>query len=381
MPATPSEPTVLIVLPDLPLVEGGAMGRFFVGLLRGLRANGVDVRAIAARRAFTPPGEVPSDLPVEIVAVEDPPRWRSRGERVLRPMGGLSWGAFARRIEVLGRGVDAVHLESVHVGWCARRTHVPSTLHLHYLAHLDRPYGAPWNRQFWQVTEETVAEQILARRHRHLIANSPVVAAELLKRAPAADTTVSPLCLAPEHYRTAPVGSQMTAGIVGTASWPPTAAAIGRLLTRIWPTVRREIPGAELAVAGRGTRRLVPAPPAGVRVLGEISSGADFLHGLGVLVYPVRRGSGMKVKVLEALATGVPVVTTPAGAEGVEPNPGVVVVEDDAAIARATVSLLQDEAERVERGAAALETFRARYAPEVATRPLADLLAAVSRKT
>lgn len=77
----------------------------------------------------------------------------------------------------------------------------------------------------------------------------------------------------------------------------------------------------------------------------------------------------------------MPVVTTPAGAEGVEPNPGVVVVEDDAAIARATVSLLQDEAERVERGAAALETFRARYAPEVATRPLADLLAAVSRKT
>ena len=168
------------------------------------------------------------------------------------------------------------------------------------------------------------------------------------------------------------------AGFIGTGGWPPTAAALGVLVSRIWPAVRREMPDARLAVAGRGTQRLVPSPPAGIHMLGEIPSGADFLSGLGLLLYPIERGSGMKVKVLEALATGVPVVTTPVGAEGVEPNPGVVVAEDDAAIVRAAVSLLRDEAERVERGTAALKTFRTHYMPQVATRPLVEMYAAIA---
>ena len=51
----------------------------------------------------------------------------------------------------------------------------------------------------------------------------------------------------------------------------------------------------------------------------------------------------MKVKVLEAMASGVPVVTTPAGAEGIEPTDGVVVLEEPAALASAAAELLTDE--------------------------------------
>ena len=52
----------------------------------------------------------------------------------------------------------------------------------------------------------------------------------------------------------------------------------------------------------------------------------------------------MKVKVLEAMASGVPVVTTPAGAEGIEPSDGVVVLEQPAELAAAAVELLNDAA-------------------------------------
>ena len=85
------------------------------------------------------------------------------------------------------------------------------------------------------------------------------------------------------------------------------------------------------------------------------------------------------MKVLEALATGVPVVTTAAGAEGVDGGDGIVVAEEDDAIAAATARLLADEEERASRGRAARQAFLDRYAPGPATEPLLDLYESMLR--
>jgi glycosyltransferase involved in cell wall biosynthesis len=107
--------------------------------------------------------------------------------------------------------------------------------------------------------------------------------------------------------------------------------------------------------------------------LGEVPSASEFLRRLSVLVYPVTRGSGVKVKVLESVASGVPVVTTPAGAEGIEAGDGVIVENDSRRIAAATAALLRDEGERRQRGEAARTAFLERYAPLPATEPLVEL--------
>jgi glycosyltransferase involved in cell wall biosynthesis len=108
-------------------------------------------------------------------------------------------------------------------------------------------------------------------------------------------------------------------------------------------------------------------------VLGEVPSARAFFQDLSVLVYPVQRGSGMKVKVLEAMASGVPVVTTPAGAEGIAPNPGVIVAGDPIELASAAAGILADVDERKRRGLEARKAFDAHYAPAVATKPLVSL--------
>ena len=108
-------------------------------------------------------------------------------------------------------------------------------------------------------------------------------------------------------------------------------------------------------------------------MLGEVESASNFLGGLSVLMFPQRRGSGMKVKVLEAIASGVPVVTTVAGTEGIAPNDGIVVADEAQPLADAAVELLADAAARRERGAAARAAFAAGYAPGPATRPLVEL--------
>ena len=145
-------------------------------------------------------------------------------------------------------------------------------------------------------------------------------------------------------------------------------------MTHIWPRVLERVPEARLRVAGRSTSAIPDLHPgSGVELVGEVPSAAEFLRGLSLLLYPVPRGSGMKVKVLESLAAGVPVVTTRFGAEGIEPGAGVIVADDDDALVAAAVALLEDPARRRAAGDAARELFLQRYAPEPATEPLVRL--------
>ena len=369
---------VLVVLTQPPLPEGGAPGRCAIGLLRGLSAHGVEVRALAARQHFAAPGEVPADLPVEVVDVPpEPPGWRARWRRLSRPRGELGRGELAARVREAARGVEVVHLEETETAWADEGLAKPSLVHLHYLVRRDRSFGPPWRADARDTLELSLAERAAIRRHRFLVASSPLVAEELRARAPDADVVVAPLSLDPAGYSPAPL-DQPTAGLIGTGTWPPTRSAVGRLLTAVWPRVQS--PSARLLLAGRGLeflagRELGP----GVELVGEVDSGREFMRQLSVLIFPLRRGSGMKVKVLEAMASGVPVVTTAAGAEGIEPNEGVIVAEADHELAAASTRLLADEGERRERGAAARAAFERFYSPEPATRPLLDLYARMAQ--
>jgi glycosyltransferase involved in cell wall biosynthesis len=347
----------LVVLTQPPLPEGGAPGRTAIGLLRGLMSHGVDVRAIAARRGFSVPGEVPSDLPVEVVDVEPPGALRARLQRVTRPLGELT-GSFTERVREKAAGADLVHLEETETVWCDEGIAKPSLVHLHYLARLDRGLGAPWSKQFREVLDATRAERAAVRRHRYVVASSPLVAAELGR-----DVVLAPLSLDPALYRPAPHDGPPTAGLIGTAAWPPTAAALGVLLEEVWPRV--EVPEAELVVAGRGTERFGG--------LGEVESARELFQRLSLLLFPLPRGSGMKVKTLEAMASGVPVVTTPAGAEGIAPSDGVIVETEPDRLAAAARELLMDGAARSERGAAGRADFERHYSPGPATAPLIDV--------
>jgi glycosyltransferase involved in cell wall biosynthesis len=79
------------------------------------------------------------------------------------------------------------------------------------------------------------------------------------------------------------------------------------------------------------------------------------------------------VKTLEAMASGVPVVTTPAGAEGIAPSDGVIVETEPDRLAAAARELLMDGAARSERGAAGRADFERHYSPGPATAPLIDV--------
>ena len=135
--------------------------------------------------------------------------------------------------------------------------------------------------------------------------------------------------------------------------------AAERLADAVLPRVREALPAARLDVIGTEpaarVRALAGRP--GVRVRGHVSDLNAALNEAAVFVAPLRFAAGVQNKVLEAMAAGLPVVTTPEVNAGLRATPGehLLVAEDDDTLAAMTVDLLRDPAQRARLGAAGRE--------------------------
>ncbi|MGY1456751.1 glycosyltransferase [Streptomyces sp. SS8] len=144
----------------------------------------------------------------------------------------------------------------------------------------------------------------------------------------------------------------LTVSFVGNFTYPPSSDAAGFLLERIWPQIAAAVPQARLKLAGIRpgpalVKRAAHLPR--VEVTGWVDRVADVLDESHVFVAPLRAGGGVKVKVLEAIARGCPIVTTPVGAQGLPPEVrDALVVCDEENFAANLVKLLEDRALRRE---------------------------------
>ena len=138
--------------------------------------------------------------------------------------------------------------------------------------------------------------------------------------------------------------------LIGSFTWEPTFSAAIRLITRLWPEIRRRVPEARLQVVGWGARRALAEflNVDGVMIEEDVPDTAPYFESTDVLLYAPNSASGMKVKVLEAFAYGVAVVTNADGVEGIPARDGVHagIAEDDEGLITRTVSLLTSPDER-----------------------------------
>jgi glycosyltransferase involved in cell wall biosynthesis len=109
-----------------------------------------------------------------------------------------------------------------------------------------------------------------------------------------------------------------------------------------------------------------PIAIAGVEVMGEVAQARDALSRAAVLAFPCPPTSGPKMKVLDALAWGVPVVTTVAGVEGIKLSPDTVAVTDDSDFFRTLVAVLRDPQRRSRMAKAGRADVLASHRPEQA---------------
>lgn len=110
---------------------------------------------------------------------------------------------------------------------------------------------------------------------------------------------------------------------LGSMEWLANREALAWFLQRVWPKILAERPHAKFHIAGKGLSKNDPAYfQMGVVNHGEVDSSDEFLRNHGLLVVPIRAGSGIRMKTLEALSLGVPVVSTVVGAQGLSLEAG-----------------------------------------------------------
>jgi glycosyltransferase involved in cell wall biosynthesis len=153
---------------------------------------------------------------------------------------------------------------------------------------------------------------------------------------------------------------------LGLLSLPHNDDGLRSFLRTAWPQIVERLPGARLRVIGNEARpelsELAATLRDSVTVEGYISDLGEALSGAAALVNPVRFGSGIKLKVVEALGRGLPVVSTPIGAEGIASGPGTgVLVAAEPAEFTDLLCSLTDPVVNAEISAQARDHFRATY--------------------
>lgn len=134
---------------------------------------------------------------------------------------------------------------------------------------------------------------------------------------------------------------------IGTMSWPPNIDAVTYFAEKILPLIKQQTPESEFVVVGSNppasVRRLSEKDES-VRVMGFVEDVSTIARNAAAFVVPLRSGSGLRVKILNAMAMGLPVVSTSVGCEGIGGRPGtdLLVADDDREFADAVTSLIDD---------------------------------------
>jgi glycosyltransferase involved in cell wall biosynthesis len=174
---------------------------------------------------------------------------------------------------------------------------------------------------------------------------------------------VLPNGIAAAHYAVSDVAPQPdTLIFTGSFRYGPNYEAMRWFVGSVWPRVRQARPAARLLITGDGAELPLPAT-GGIERTGFVDDLRPLLSTAWLAVAPIFAGGGTRLKILEAMAAGTPVVSTSKGAEGIDAVAGnhLLIADDPAAFAAHIVALLGDSALRARLSHAGRELVEQRY--------------------
>lgn len=320
-------------------------------------------------------------------AIRERPRaaWRYAA-RLLRPFPGSArrswnpemWAAVARRLQ--SRRYDVVHLFGGIQVYELRDLVAPHpSIIVPYESHglfLDRAITDA--KSAWERLRSRVERQIARQYERvmfdgfdRIVMISAADRDAVWQGTPSAPIVVIPNGVVVEDFVTpGRVRGGAVLVLVGNYAYGPNARAADMLVRDVLPLIKARVPDARVMLVGpdpAGAVSSLAAPD--VELTGWVPSTRPWLARATCSVAPITQGAGMKNKILEAMAAGLPVVTTPIGCDGLAVVDGehAFVRTDAAGLAEAAVRVLQDPALQERLGTAGQQLVRARYAwPAVA---------------
>ncbi len=141
------------------------------------------------------------------------------------------------------------------------------------------------------------------------------------------------------------LGDPLQLSFIGSLDWMPNLEGLKWFLKHVWPEINSRFPEVQFHIAGRNTPEwLTQEIEPGLVVHGEVPDAKAFINAYPAMVVPLLSGSGMRVKIIEAMALGRVVITTAMGLEGIPASHGeeVLIADTPYEFVKAIEQLLQD---------------------------------------
>jgi len=166
---------------------------------------------------------------------------------------------------------------------------------------------------------------------------------------------------------------------VGSMDWLPNVDGVAWFAREVLPRLRARLPECTVAIVGRSPDRAVAGLAASdprLLVTGTVEDVRPYLWGSTAAIVPLRIGGGTRLKIYEAMAAGVPVVSTTVGAEGLEVSSprNIRLADTPDEFAAACAGLVQDEEMRSRQARAAREMVQSRCSWEAAAATFEEVL-------
>lgn len=347
---------ILMVLVEPPLPFGNAASRWFHVLLNGLDRKGhkVDVLVVSgvesdiakAKKIFS------NRKNFFIFPFSKKKSLFNKINTLLYPHRYMFSDDFYKKLRELNpQNYDIIHIEQTWAGWMGFSLKNKALINVHHLQSIDLEYIQPKTlKERWLYKSWFLAEKRILTQYSFVRICSPRLESWIKPWGTKKILTTVPVSLDLSLYPFIPSEKRQTRTpiitVIGNMTWYPSISAAERLLTKLWPSILKQIPNAQLRVVGWSARQTLKnylnLPQ--VEILENVPDIQPYFEQASVMVYAPARGSGMKIKILESLAFGIPVVTTSEGAEGLPAKDMVHMglCDDDAGLIERTVRILTD---------------------------------------
>jgi glycosyltransferase involved in cell wall biosynthesis len=393
------KPRALALLSRLPwpLDDGGRLGLYQIAWSLSREFDTVLMALVPPEQQDAPPPDALAALGARLVRIghRPPSRARAVADGLLGPwphtLARFRSSDFERAVrrEVETFRPDFAYLSSLHMAVYADALRgTPMVLREQNLEHLwlrrlAPTFANPLARAYtsFQADRLRHTEASLCSRMDLVLAIHEPEAVQLRALAPGTRVEVVPIGIDPARFGERAAAATPTVLVTGAFGWAPNLHGLRRFLEHGWPSLRALVPRAVLRVVGRDlpAERLRALAGDRAELAGYVERIEPEFARASLLLVPLWSGAGARIKIVEAMMSGTPVVSTPLGAEGLGATPGreIVLAESPGELAREAAALLDDPSRAAAIGSAGRAFAREHFSLDAVARRTCQLCASV----
>lgn len=314
-----------------PLPFGGAAARWYYVLYTELLNRGHEVIAFAACSKIDEFEKAKNLFPsLHLYMFPKRKGYFHKIKTLLRPYSYMFSSEMLNDVqnEIL-KGCDIIHLDQMWTGWTALKYTNKALLNIHYLTSIDLEFAVSKTLKekftLWLMKR---TEKKLVTHFKYIRGITPRLEKSIFSLNNNAQVYFSPFGIDSSLYEYVPDSNRKTGkviSLIASMNWYPGKSAADRLIKEIWPKIKELNPDAKLQIVGWEARKILKdyLELEDVEILENVPNIKEYFEKSSLILYAPTRGSGIKIKILEAMLFGIPVITTEEGVEGLEYKNGI----------------------------------------------------------